>query len=338
MEETGQISSNEIQQKKGKGKENVPRMSQPSTDGQSGNSTSIEQHLLRSSGESTATRLANSAVALAHSLISSPSSVDGLNQILPQGKAGPSAIGSRLSNAETSKIKPQHTLPRVVGDNFQSTHVQRHIENEESAFSAFLDGSPLPTLDGHSSLDEDFLGETNANRILQLPTQNTSRQDYSEADGMEVVRLLDYGYEEVARPEPDIPISKDESLALKEALFGIAPAHVTNAWQTPDWSNILDFFPEYIANGTSGWGYGEIAQHLGVSDVDQAKQIWVDQWQDVLSNYTDVVWGDLGALVDEARDQIQKIQSGNSDDSEAGLSGMKAVRRLQQILAHIRDG
>jgi hypothetical protein len=166
-------------------------------------------------------------------------------------------------------------------------------------------------------------------------TEGSHITDYSETDGVDVVRLLDAGYEEVTQPELEIPLTSKEAMALRRALFGEG-AGSRNTDSKTGWEDILNFVPDYVSNGSSGLGYRDVSQHLGVKNQAEAKEIWVQQWQNVLSSYTNEVWGDLGGLVEEARKEIQELRS---DGLRAATpSEVKAVHRLRQILVHIRDG
>ncbi|MCJ1408884.1 hypothetical protein MMC19_002961 [Ptychographa xylographoides] len=54
-------------------------------------------------------------------------------------------------------------------------------------------------------------------------------------------------------------------------------------------------------------------------------------WLDILTKYTDEVWGDMLPLVEEARKEIQDMRKGE----EAELYDRPAIRRLGMILGHI---
>jgi hypothetical protein len=59
----------------------------------------------------------------------------------------------------------------------------------------------------------------------------------------------------------------------------------------------------------------------------------MNQWESVLTRYTDEVWGNLLPLVTEARKEIKA-----SKDKQVGSSNEppKALRRLQIVLDHLR--
>ncbi|KAF2397591.1 hypothetical protein EJ06DRAFT_584508 [Trichodelitschia bisporula] len=56
---------------------------------------------------------------------------------------------------------------------------------------------------------------------------------------------------------------------------------------------------------------------------------WLSEWQGVLNSYTDEVWGDALPFVQEARSQLEVIQSGT------GAIDSKAITRLKMILSHV---
>ena len=74
---------------------------------------------------------------------------------------------------------------------------------------------------------------------------------------------------------------------------------------------------------------------LGTSEPQEAREIWVTHWQDVFSSYTDEVWGNLSDLVGEAREELQALSTSRGEE-EARPPESRALRRLQQILSHVR--
>lgn len=73
----------------------------------------------------------------------------------------------------------------------------------------------------------------------------------------------------------------------------------------------------------------EWEQFKSLSEVERSS--FLQQWDRVLNNYTDDVWGDMLPTVEAARSQIQHVQEGtDSVDS-------KTLRRLRLIMGHLSE-
>lgn len=112
-------------------------------------------------------------------------------------------------------------------------------------------------------------------------------------------------------PEPHAVISPDNPLNLVPAFtrmeaYGNSPQADTHAEES------------YMYFGSQ-------------SDPIGTREMWMEQWKDALTRYTDEVWGGLLPLVKEARKEVQKLQSDPS-----GTDQPKALRRLGAILGHLR--
>ncbi|KAI1336406.1 hypothetical protein F5Y15DRAFT_394546 [Xylariaceae sp. FL0016] len=296
------------------------------------NDLNLESRESDTNQSSVLSRLASSTASLSSVLIPRKPEAADLSGFMPSNKAGASGVaqGSR-SAAATSQEFP---LPKSVAaqrnldGSFRSAETQAHVALEEARFSSFLDNASAPEKQDQVLRDTLFNGGPDSTqRQPELGRQDSSPVGSSRYDGLEVVELLNSGYHpaEITDDEPSISI--EERSALQRAMLS------GRRGREKEWDTALNFFPEYISNGSSGWGYGEMLGHLGISDVDEAQKIWVDDWQEVLSSYTDIVWGDLGSLVEEAKQELQQLA-----DKGAGSSAgqLKAVRRLQQILGHVR--
>jgi hypothetical protein len=101
------------------------------------------------------------------------------------------------------------------------------------------------------------------------------------------------------------------------------------------WDNVLNFIPEYLqAPMAPGIRPGDqLSSHLGTSDTGKAWQTWIGQWSRVLTSYQDEVWGDLSALVDEARAEVQRIEDAKPGETPPEPT---ALLRLRAILGHLR--
>lgn len=189
---------------------------------------------------STISRIADSATNLASNLLPNPAHSELAAQILPPSKAGSSTTAFRPSLGETSNYRSQ-PIEGAAGQSFKSAHVQDHVAREEAAFSAFLDGTSVP--EHPRSHGTEPIPNAFGARMPQQPFQVSNATDYSQTDGMEVVKLLDSGYEEVTQPESDVPLTTEEAMALRRALFQETPGSRRTGSHDPDWGSILNFFP-----------------------------------------------------------------------------------------------
>ncbi|KAI1327561.1 hypothetical protein F5Y16DRAFT_371663 [Xylariaceae sp. FL0255] len=207
-------------------------------------------------------------------------------------KAGSS---SRVHSSTTQEQQQTARVSRFDTSNptaFRSAQSPSLLGERESEFSSFLDPS-----------------ETGTGRA-DLKRQVSEAAAASLSDGSEVVSLLQAAPAPDEWAEPDLSMTDAELACLRRALFDNAGAHGMTQMQ---WDSALNFMPDF-------------SRH----DVE-ARDVWVSQWQQVLSSYTDEVWGDLGGLVQAAREEVHEVST-----RESGQASMSAVRRLQQLLTHIR--
>lgn len=144
-------------------------------------------------------------------------------------------------------------------------------------------------------------------------------------DGSDVVQLLDMLDEEPKYEEYDETLSAHEATRLQQALF-------TGGSSQPAWDRLLNFNPDFSLNPDK---HHDAQLHTGTTDTLLANDIWLQQWDDVLSSYTDEVWGDLGTLVHKAQREIRQIQNIESH-ADTRDPETKALERLRQILSHVR--
>ncbi|KAI0526104.1 hypothetical protein F5B22DRAFT_268784 [Xylaria bambusicola] len=265
----------------------------------------------RQPSEDPFSRIASSAASLTSGFISNHAHGQQISSILSSNKAGSSITTKHPSTAAQETAHVTHTssssaqLP--LGSTFRSG-TEMNIKSSEESFAAFREVGRQES--GSTS-------ESNVNHKLADAAIAAMR------DGSEVVYLLDTP---LAVEDDDITpnMTDRERSALRRALFEERPS--TGA----GWGDVLDFVPEFISDRGSD---EQLIQHLGVSNTDEARDIWFSQWGAVLSSYTDEVWGDLSPLVLEAR---QELQSASTSPEAVATSGLTAVRRLHQILAHVR--
>ncbi|ROT34617.1 hypothetical protein SODALDRAFT_321436 [Sodiomyces alkalinus F11] len=170
----------------------------------------------------------------------------------------------------------------------------------------------------------------NANNTgAQKPTTHSDFAQQIARDGAQVAELLASPDPEDAGGDADdvsTALSPQEVTDLRRAFFGANSVDSTEGTRlTSDWHTLLNFQPDFLLEDRSD----SIYAHFGVRTVAEADALWLDKWKVVLTNYNDEVWGALEPLAQEARKELGK--AGNEQP------GRKALSRLRQILAHIRD-
>ncbi|CAM1507374.1 Fc.00g070150.m01.CDS01 [Cosmosporella sp. VM-42] len=167
-----------------------------------------------------------------------------------------------------------------------------------------------------------------------LPRDPSSAAEQELSDGAAVVQLLNAPSDELDMNvfstgdavDDDDDLTPQAVEKLREALFGSSG----NQYQ-PRWDNLLNFTPDFLDGPVASF---ESQLHMGTDDPAEARSIWLNQWDDVLSAYTDQVWGDLGPLAAEARREVEELAS--KEDIPSRTPETKALDRLRQILGHVR--
>ncbi|KAK4673552.1 hypothetical protein QC763_114110 [Podospora pseudopauciseta] len=266
-------------------------------------------------------RIAQSAASLPSYLIS------GAPEIGPGGseKGEGSRVGQALARAGDSSVRIQ-TDPSA-GGTLRPGHTEAHMAEQDASFAAFLDSDDVPMLSEPAGLEEAWQSTTAATPAW-VPSQ--SIQEQMAKDGADVVALLSGQ----SGPEPDLlpeeAVSQADLASLRKALFGEDAGRSTAAVA---WDNVLNFIPKYLRADPAAGGNTELYSHLGAENTDEAWQSWLDQWSRVLTDYQDEVWGDLNALVDDAREEIKRMEEVKPGERPPEP---KALLRLRAILGHLR--
>ncbi|KAI1814637.1 hypothetical protein GGS20DRAFT_547793 [Poronia punctata] len=309
-------SDHDAEKGKGKQKES-PRASSPGPHMEPDECRGIADS--SSHSESGFSRMVSSAASLSSGLINDPNHGQFGASTLTSGKAGSShaSHGSNIALHETARVthggRPGASGP--LGATFRSQSTQSSGISDEKGYSSFLATSEDPAAESAGS------GSGQYSTSLPVPHAVVAAMN----DGSEVVDLLNA--EPIEDTEDELNMTGEELTALQSALFGEkSPRHI-------GWDDALSFVPNFVSNPSSREDYRELAGHLGVSDATEARNLWIQQWEGVLSSYTPEVWGDLNPLVVAARQELQTI---STSPEETPAHGLPAVRRLRQILAHIR--
>jgi hypothetical protein len=316
-------------------------------------------------------RVAASASGLTRSAFSTPNSNDlderTAAALANAGKGQPFAGRYGQSAwAESSKFSQQSNQPQASGPStFRTGHEEEHVRQSENEFSAFLDGidsfqpsentgisQPLDLgeigtghglvrhsekglsnfgdgIDSFQPLEEDRFGEVtdSGDRVVGSPERywnsvpipgRTAIAEQENRDGSKVLALLsgtgaiDDNFE--AEPEDenyDWGLSAEQVTQLRAMMKEIFPPPETHVGVSPD--HPLNLAPSFE-----------------VQSLDQ-REHWREQWEGVLTRYTDEVWGGLLPLVKEARQEVEDMRNGKSATEQP-----KALRRLGAILGHLQ--
>lgn len=203
------------------------------------------------------------------------------------------------------------TPAQAPGSSFRSVPQEHHSASH--AFDDFTTGDRVQSLSGDNWLSIDV-------------------QRAELADGSAVADLLSQpGLEDAMMPtkeELNDDMSPETAASLRQALFG-----TESSVQSSLWDSVLNFKPKFVTNSDA---YATDAQmHLGPVAKHDVASIWYQQWDQVLSNYNNEVWGDLAPLVSEAREEVKVLVA---DGKERQPGQADALGRLRMVLAHLRGG
>lgn len=305
---------------KGKGKEKDEAVPRPRQTGDA-----------RGEDDSLMSRIANSTVGLASSMLSGTPSNSALASAVSEKGSTSAAAASRPHHEESSaQFRPDVA---TGSQPFRATQAQGHIAQEEAAFSDFLDSTPVFQPTGSSDVEAAWqpsnVVDTQISPLGQGQTTYSSVLEQQRHDGEAVVSLLLDTNEHLPDDLEEDILSPEERENLRKALFGQSSGMER---QDVDWNHVLNFIPEYLRLEHPSL---ESYMDTGLSDPAEAWESWVGQWEDVLTRYNDEVWGDLGSLVKEARQEVEQLAQVQQDEPPPETP---ALRRLRAILGHLRGG
>ncbi|KZZ94859.1 hypothetical protein AAL_04970 [Moelleriella libera RCEF 2490] len=224
------------------------------------------------------------------------------------GEASTSALYT-AHQAHLGSIRPASELQSVTRPAARSSS---DITSTSSEFVAFT---------GEHSVN----GTNHATSIPQIIQATTAGESRDLLDGSEVVSLLN-------EPEISLPplVGEDEhQLLLEEDKIQLQAAIFDPGRRQSRWASLLDFNPAFMAGSESSEADAEAL--MGTTDLPEAQRLWLQQWHNVLSSYTEEVWGSLEPLAAEARWEISQCA-----ESKLRADDFKALERLRLILSHLR--
>lgn len=262
---------------------------------------------LRSSGQ----MVVNSLTGGASELANLPGASEKSTQF---GSSSTSGLSSAAQTEPASSRQQRGTGANLGEGSFKS---QPAPSSSSASFNDFLGTQPtLPP------------GEQQHGRHFGDKTQDSGAAE--SQDGAAVVGLLSQplDLEELHSLETEYEaMNATDARNLHNALFNNGPG------TTLPWDHLLNFTPDFVSDPS---GNRETAQaHLGTSDPQSARATWLSQWHDVLSAYSDEVWGDLEPLATQAKKEVEALET-TGNDSSMPEPGKGSLKRLQMILAHVR--
>lgn len=330
---------------KGKGKATIPSSNDGNENPQQNEGYGTQEK------SSFTNRLGSSAAQLSRSLFAGGPEATDISRLASStsSKGGASAATAPPVSGESSFTAPGFHLTAINNNQpvFRSRkfdEVDEHAARAEADFSTFLDGTsvsvpsepPNPESSWFSIIPSEPIDSRNANS--RLPMYGVSIAEQEARDGAQVVDLLaQHGVDEMDA-DFESQASTEDMAKLRRALFG--DDFSGNETLPQAWDNILNFIPDFVRpdpgavpGAMNDFKSTESQAVLGVTHGPEAESLWVELWMDVLTRYNDEVWGDLGSLVEQAKKELKQLDEANAEDRNPEP---KAIRRLQQILGHVR--
>jgi len=285
-----------------------------------------------SNSESLFSRITASATGLTRSTFSAPTANELSNQAATafagsrKGQSLSSNSDGSSAWAESSKTAQQTNQGQSSGTGsagLRTGHHEQHVQQTENEFSSFLDGidsftpSENVALISDRGLEDAWYRSQVAPRRSIVPERSVAQQE--SRDGGEVLAILSSPRELDQEFEPpqddqeyDWGLSKEQLIQLRamtKEIFPLPEPHVGMAADHP-----LNLKPNFKGEPV------------------EAREHWREQWESVLTRYTDEVWGGLLPLAKQAREEIEGMGEG-----EAVKEKPMALRRLEAILGHLQQ-
>ena len=278
-------------------------------------------------------RITASATGLTRSTFTPPSANELSNQVATTlGSSGKGqALGSNGTGSSAYAESSRSAQPAFDGQasrarpaGLRTEHHEQHIRQSENEFSSFLDGINSFAPSENLSTTSDGRLEDAWEKSQVLPRLHDSRfpqrtvHEQETRDGEDVRAILSslMDLEEFESPpiddeDYDWGLSAEQLTQLRamtKEIFGPPQPHISAVVEHP-----LNLNPSFE---------GETVE---------AREHWREQWEGVLTRYTDEVWGGLLPLVKQAKQEIEEL-----GDEGSAREKPTALRRLEAILGHLQ--
>lgn len=302
-----------------------------------------------STADSMLSRVAASASGLTRSSFTVPSNHEihrGARTLLPESGKILSSASSASSSAwaENSGAAGPASQDTNGSSSFKLSQSQDHVNASEEEFSRFLDETPSldspNTVVGPELVASQVHDWGRGNSYSQArPCENITIAEQERIDGEEVLSMLSSKSfpEEFEPPQPDEEVY-DWGLSFEQ--IAQLRAMTKHLLPTPEQHSDAP-----LADSKALWtDFGDRATNQNSIDskTDNSRSFrypedglgqdyaeFMQQWEGVLTRYTDEVWGNLLPLVKEARKEVGEAMS--EVQTEPGT----ALRRLVAILGHL---
>lgn len=321
---------------------------------------------LPSTSNSILERVTASAAGLMQSAFVAPTSnelSDATSAALTNTSKGQQLSGSGGSSwAESSSARQRTGLSTLQGHllpSFRAGHREEHIKDAESEFSSFLDSTDPFTASQPNGLVDPFQvqatdrqvevdnSEVDKRHNRTRPTSYSTVSEQQLHDGDAVLSILSNTSTNVDELEAlqveeeainwnltDRQVSQLRTIV--DQIFPPAHSHISMSAEHP-----LNLLPAVVSTSENSLSLPtmdtnpEEAYLYFDRDVPQGavRKMWMDQWEGVLTRYTDEVWGNVLPLVTEAREEINAMKENPPGRT---FEQPKALRRLGMVLNHVR--
>ncbi|KAI9746066.1 MAG: hypothetical protein M1818_000747 [Claussenomyces sp. TS43310] len=290
-------------------------------------------------------RVLTSATGLARDALAAPASNELSDRssaaLASAGKAqqtggnGSSAWAENSRSAQSNGVPSSRAAQMLPAETFR-TQIDEHISNAEAEFSTFLDSidpfQPAPVAGLESSrADMHREGASFGTSGGLARTTSASHRTYAtvreqQAHDGEAVSAILSDHTHQPSETADLYERWQEDEPIK---WTMTPA------QRAEWQERLrvDFPPTGVQQGPDVNHPLNLMPQMELPGLE-ARDEWVAQWRNVLTRYSDEVWGDLLPLVHDAQEEVSAMEGNHSGTA---TDQPKALRRLGLVLGHLRE-
>lgn len=252
----------------------------------------------------------------------------------------------------------QLNYPSKAKDNdFEPDHFQRPVSNSRDASqqyapgpTEFDDGAEVRDLLSNPAFDSAF-NDDNDTSANHSSVSQASVLEVSLEDGAEVGNLLSettkdsiFGdsLDDLSTAEhPNISINtpaysdlEQEIIAAMKSNLPPPPAHNNVPKNHPlNLRPLSDAEKESLPRDIQKYLEARSAaiERLSGMPTEEEREDWLADWEDVLSDYSNQVWGDMLPTVKAAKSELEEVRNG------ASSLHPKTIARLKMILGHVNE-